>query len=33
VLVSLLEKNGDLPGWARLWPATSTMPQLAAAAA
>ena len=33
VLVSLLEKNGDLPGWARLWPATSTMPLVAAAAA
>jgi hypothetical protein len=32
VLVTLLEKNGDLPEWARLWPATSTMPRLAAAA-
>src|SRR5215471_7525014 len=33
VLVTLLEKNGDLPEWAQLWPATSAMPQLAAAAA
>jgi mannose-1-phosphate guanylyltransferase len=33
VLVTLLEKNGDLPEWARLWPATSTLPRLAAAAA
>jgi hypothetical protein len=33
VLVTLLEKNGDLPEWARLWPATSTMPWMAAAAA
>ena len=33
VLVTLLEKNGDLPEWARLWPATSTMPLVAAAAA
>jgi len=33
VLVTLLEKNGDLPEWAWLWPATSAMPQVAAAAA
>jgi mannose-1-phosphate guanylyltransferase len=33
VLVTLLEKNGDLPEWARLWPATSAMPRLAAVAA
>jgi mannose-1-phosphate guanylyltransferase len=33
VLVTLLEKNGDLPEWARLWPATSTLPRPAAAAA
>jgi hypothetical protein len=33
VLVTLLEKNGDLPEWARLLPAASTMPRLAAAAA
>ena len=33
VLVTLLEKNGDLPEWARLWPATSAMPQVVAAAA
>ena len=30
VLVTLLEKNGDLPGWARLWPAPSGTPRAAA---
>jgi len=33
VLVTLLEKNGDLPEWARLWPAPSTMPRATAVAA
>jgi mannose-1-phosphate guanylyltransferase len=33
VLVTLLEKNGDVPEWARLWPAPSTIPRAAAAAA
>jgi mannose-1-phosphate guanylyltransferase len=33
VLVTLLENNGDLPEWVRLWPATSALPQVAAAAA
>ena len=32
-LVTLLEKNGDLPEWARLWPAPSTMPRATAVAA
>ena len=32
-LVTLLEKNGDLPEWARLWLAPSTMPRATAVAA
>ena len=33
VLVTVVEKTGDLPGWAKLWPELETMPHIQTASA